>query len=201
MTSLYDNIRIRRESLGMTQEELANALGYKSRSTIAKIESGENDITQSKISAFAKALRTTPAALMGWDDGLITNLFPIPKTRIPLIGTIAAGEPVLAVENIEEYIDLAECTNADFCLRVTGDSMIGAGIRHGDIVFIRQQPEVEDGEIAAVLIDDEATLKKVYKFGEVVQLRAENPKYEPIVLNGDRHARILGKAVSKLTKI
>lgn len=201
MTSLYDNIRIRRESLGMTQEELANALGYKSRSTIAKIESGENDITQSKISAFAKALRTTPAALMGWDDGLITNLFPLPKTRIPLIGTIAAGEPVLAVENIEEYIDLAECTNADFCLRVTGDSMIGAGIRHGDIVFIRQQPEVEDGEIAAVLIDDEATLKKVYKFGEVVQLRAENPKYEPIVLNGDRHARILGKAVSKLTKI
>ena len=160
MTSLYDNIRIRRESLGMTQEELANALGYKSRSTIAKIESGENDITQSKISAFAKALRTTPAALMGWDDGLITNLFPIPKTRIPLIGTIAAGEPVLAVENIEEYIDLAECTNADFCLRVTGDSMIGAGIRHGDIVFIRRQPEVEDGEIAAVLIDDEATLKK-----------------------------------------
>lgn len=201
MTSLYDNIRIRRESLGMTQEELANALGYKSRSTIAKIESGENDITQSKISAFAKALRTTPAALMGWDDGLITNLFPIPKTRIPLIGTIAAGEPVLAVENIEEYIDLAECTNADFCLRVTGDSMIGAGIRHGDIVFIRRQPEVEDGEIAAVLIDDEATLKKVYKFGEVVQLRAENPKYEPIVLNGDRTARILGKAVSKLTKI
>ena len=79
--------------------------------------------------------------------------------------------------------------------------MIGAGIHHGDIVFIRRQPEVEDGEIAAVLIDDEATLKKVYKFGEVVQLRAENPKYEPIVLNGDRTARILGKAVSKLTKI
>lgn len=201
MTSLYDNIRIRRESLGMTQEELANALGYKSRSTIAKIESGENDITQNKISAFAKALRTTPAALMGWDDGLITNLFPLPKTRIPLIGTIAAGEPVLAVENIEEYIDLAECTNADFCLRVEGDSMIGAGIHSGDIVFIRQQPEVEDGEIAAVLIDEEATLKKVYKIGEVIQLRAENPKYPPITLNGEKNVRILGKAVSRLTKI
>ena len=159
---------------------------------------------QDKIDAIAKALQVDPAYLMGYEvdeRGSAKNILPLPKTLIPLIGTIAAGEPVLAVENIEEYIDLAECTNADFCLRVTGDSMIGVGIRHGDVVFIRQQPEVEDGEIAAVLIDDEATLKKVYKFGEVVQLRAENPKYEPIVLNGDRHARILGKAVSKLTKI
>lgn len=135
----------------------------------------------------------------------VQNLFTLDdkilKKKIPLLGTIAAGEPILAEQNIEDYVDIESAVQADFCLRVKGSSMINAGIQDGDIVFIRKQPDVEDGEIAAVLIDEEATLKRVFKFNEEVQLRAENPKFKPITLNGDKNILILGKATYKLSKL
>ena len=118
-----------------------------------------------------------------------------------MIGTIAAGEPLLAVENIEDYIDLDEKIKADFALRVRGDSMVGANIFDGDIVFIRKQPDVDDGEIAAVIIEDSATLKRVFKLGDKVMLKAENPRYKPIMLNGDKSVYIIGKAVYKLSEV
>lgn len=143
---------------------------------------------------------------MGYGDTKLKNikniLFFKPSTKkIPVIGTIAAGEPILAVENIEEYIDLDKKISADFALRVRGDSMVGANIFDGDIVFIRKQSDVDDGEIAAVIIDDSATLKRVFKFENKVVLRAENPKYKPILLNGDKSVYIVGKAVYKLSEI
>lgn len=199
---LCQTIRRLRESLGLSQDELAKRLGYRSRSTIAKIESGSNDIPQSKIAAFAAALETTPAHLLGLDT-------PAPKTaphtealdtarRVPLLGTIAAGSPLFADEHIEEYIEVSGNIKADFCLRVQGDSMIGARIYDGDIVFIRKQPDVEDGEIAAVLVDDSATLKRVYKDHGAIRLHSENPKYRPMVFTEDNcdSVRILGKAVA-----
>ena len=135
----------------------------------------------------------------------VQNLFTLDdkilKKKIPLLGTIAAGEPILAEQNIEDYVDIERAVQADFCLRVKGSSMINAGIQDGDIVFIRKQPDVEDGEIAAVLIDEEATLKRVFKFKGEVQLRAENPKFKPINLNGDKNVLILGKATYKLSKL
>lgn len=128
-------------------------------------------------------------------DGFI----PLPKTKkVPLLGTIACGEPILAEENIEDYIDMDENIDADFCLRCKGDSMVNARINDGDIVYIRQQPRVEHGQIAAVLVDDEATLKRVYLYEDYITLKPENPAYEPKSYFGERmnDIRIMGKAVA-----
>lgn len=202
--SLGQNIRLYREKLGMSQEELAKKLGYKDRSTIAKIESNVNDITQSKIVAIAKVLQTSPAALMGWDSQSADtdyppNITPMPETRkIPLLGAIACGKPILAEENIEDYVNIPKDLAGDFALTCRGDSMINARIFNGDIVYIRQQETVENGEIAAVLIGDEATLKRVRLFDDHISLEPENPQYRPIVLWGEEMntVRILGKAVA-----
>ena len=129
----------------------------------------------------------------------IPNIEPMPQLReIPLLGSIACGEPILAQENIEEQLVIPAHIHADFALRCKGDSMVNARIYDGDIVYIRQQPDVEDGEIAAVLIDDEATLKRVYKFAGRVQLRAENPRYQPLEYSAEDYktVRVLGKAVA-----
>lgn len=129
----------------------------------------------------------------------IPNIEPMPQLReIPLLGSIACGEPILAQENIEEQLVIPAHIHADFALRCKGDSMVNARIYDGDIVYIRQQPDVEDGEIAAVLIDDEATLKRVYKFAGRVQLRAENPRYRPMEYSAEDYktVRVLGKAVA-----
>ena len=125
------------------------------------------------------------------------SILPVRRAKIPLVGEIAAGRPIYA----EETFDLLECdpeASCDFALRVHGDSMIGARIRDGDIVFIRRQEDVEDGQIAAVIVDDEATLKRVYHIKNGLQLLSENPKYPPMVFTLDEYGsiRILGRAVS-----
>ena len=119
--------------------------------------------------------------------------------EIPVLGTIAAGTPILAQEDIlgHEYINPND--NIDFCLKVKGDSMIGARIFDGDIVFIKSQCEVENGEIAAVQIDSEvATLKRVYYVNGSVILRAENSLYKDMVFSkkDSKIVQILGKAIS-----
>lgn len=205
-----ERIRERREELGLSQEELAIKLGYKSRSTINKIESGINDITQSKVAEFAKALNTTPAYLMGWEEDKkedfdISSLakygvMPIKTQKIPLLGSISCGEAKYAEEQFEGYIESSSEIKADFCIRADGDSMIGARILDGDVVFIRKQDMVDNGEIAAVIIDNNTTLKRVYYYPEKSKLilSPENPKYEPFVYIGEElnQIRILGKAVA-----
>ena len=127
------------------------------------------------------------------------NVQPLPSVgSIPLLGTIACGEPILAEENLEGEVDLPEHIHADFALRCKGDSMINARIFDGDIVYIRQQPIVEDGQIAAVLIGDEATLKRVHLFPDHVVLEPENPQYRPLVFweNDMNKVRVLGRAVA-----
>lgn len=127
------------------------------------------------------------------------NILPFPDMKsVPLIGTIACGEPILAAENIECEVDMPEHVKADFALRCKGDSMINARIYDGDIVYIRQQPTVDDGQIAAVLIDDEATLKRVHFYPDHVVLEPENPQYLPLSFweSDMEHVRILGKAVA-----
>lgn len=215
MSTIGSRIRNRREELGLSQDELGKRLGYKSRSSINKIELDQRNLTQSKIKAIAEALETTPAYIMGWDEPdqkldkenlkFFDNLFPIETKKFPLIGNIACGKPILADEQFEAYIEAGSNIKADFCLRAKGDSMIGARIYDGDIVFIRKQEMVDDGEIAAVLIDDEATLKRVYYDQEsnVIQLFAENPQYKTMRFAGEEldHIRILGKAVALQTDI
>lgn len=205
-------LKLRTEK-GMTQDELAAAVGYKSRSTIAKIESGEREAHQSMIVLIAKALNVTPAYLMGWEDKkseptdysidtLIEkydNIKPVKLKRFPLLGEIACGKPTFAEEDKEHYIMADMDIRADFCLKAKGNSMINARIYDGDIVFIKEMPIVDNGDIAAVIIDDEATLKKVYYYPEKSKLvlYPENPDFEPLMYVGEElnEIRILGKAI------
>lgn len=202
MKSVGDRIREKRESLGMSQEELAKKLGYKSRSSINKIEADARNLTQSKIKSIADALQTTPSYIMGWEepkDDFPLNIIPMPEMRrIPLVGTIACGTPILADQNIEEYVSIPKNITADFALTCKGDSMINARIFDGDVVYIRQQQTVENGEIAAVLIDNEATLKRVQLFDDHIILQPENPMYKPLAFWGEEMntVQILGKAVA-----
>ena len=184
-------IRTLREKQGMSQEALAQRLGYKDRSSIAKIESGKVDLNQSRLERIAEVFSVPVSHLLG--------LRSMPDMRrIPVLGTIACGAPILAQEHIDGYTSVPEEIHADFALICRGDSMVGARIFNGDTVYIRQQDTVENGEIAAVLIDGEATLKRVRYFEDCVYFEPENPMYRPIVLRGEamNTARILGKAVA-----
>lgn len=220
MLQLYKNIKHRRKELGMTQTDLAKKLGYTDKSMISKIENGSIDLPQSKIISFAEVLNISPSDLMGWEEpspankldySKISNIMPLPYKEgrtVPLIGSIACGVPILADENIEKEVMLPEDISADFCLRCKGDSMINARIYDGDIVFIRKQPMVENGEIAAVLIDEmadvsEATLKRVYIYKDKIMLIAENPAYPPMVYSNEdmNSIRIVGKAVAFLSRV
>lgn len=202
---MAQKIKDLRLSQNLTLEQVANEVGV-GKSTVRKWETGMiANMRRDKIASLAKALHTTPAYLMGWIDephGEITldNLFRIETKKFPLLGNIACGEPIFANEERELYVEAGANIQADFCLRAKGDSMIGARIYDGDIVFIKQQPMVEDGEIAAVLIEDEATLKRVYYDREngVLQLFAENPQYKTMRFVGEElnQIRIIGRAVA-----
>jgi len=193
----------RRKAIGLSAEKVAEILGV-SPATIYRYENGDIEkVPGDRLGPIASALQTTPAYLMGWTDGdrdaLPANVIPMPEMRkIPLVGTIACGEPILAEENIEEYISIPKHIKADFALTCKGDSMINARIFDGDIVYIRQQDTVENGEIAAVLIDNEATLKRVRLFDDHISLEPENPMYKPFVYWNEEmnNVRILGKAVA-----
>lgn len=128
------------------------------------------------------------------------NISPIATQRVPMLGEIACGEPIFANENRESYVQAGKEINADFCLTARGDSMTGARILDGDIVFCRSQEIVDNGDIAAVIIGDEATLKRVYYYPKKKKLvlQAENPKYEPFVYVGEEldEIRIIGKAIA-----
>lgn len=129
-----------------------------------------------------------------------TNILPITTKKIPLLGEIACGEPIYAEQDLESYVEVGADIHADFALRAKGDSMTGARINDGDLVFIRKQDIVNDGEIAAVIIDDEATLKRVYFHKDInaVELRAENPTYKSLIYAGPEldQIHILGKAIA-----
>lgn len=118
--------------------------------------------------------------------------------KIPLLGTIACGAPVFAEEHMDGEVDIPSYIHADFALRCEGDSMINARIFNGDIAYIRKQDTVENGEIAAVLIENEATLKRVRLFDDHISLEPENPMYKPFVFWGEdmNSVHILGKAVA-----
>lgn len=205
MLTIGSRIRSRREELGLSQEELGNKLGYKSRSSINKIELDQRNLTQSKIKAIADALNTTPAYIMGWESEdqppipTSPNIIPMPEMhKVPLLGTIACGAPVFAEEHMDGEVDIPSYIHADFALRCEGDSMINARIFNGDIAYIRKQNTVDNGEIAAVLIENEATLKRVRLFDDHISLEPENPMYKPLVYwNEDMNSvHILGKAVA-----
>ena len=177
------------------------------KSALQRYATGETEkFPITRIEVIAKALNTTAQFIMGWDENesynndifSIPGINPIPKTyKRPRLGTIACGEPILAEENIEAYDDIPDSIKCDFTLICKGDSMVNARINDGDIVYIKQQSQVDNGEIAAVLIDNEATLKRVYIYEDKVVLQPENTKYPPFVYTKEdmNNIRILGKAV------
>ena len=187
----------------MTLEELAVAVGT-SRQTVHRYENGTiTNIPRERVMALAEALGTTPSELMGWSDASLSGyekILPISVRRVPMLGEIACGEPIYAEQEHESYAVTDSNTDADFCLRAHGDSMIGARIYDGDVVFIRAQNQVDNGEIAAVIINDEATLKRVYFYPEEgkLVLSPENPRFAPLVYVGDElnRIKIIGKAVA-----
>lgn len=205
MLELYKNIKRRRQQLKMTQTDLALKMGYADKSMIAKIEKGNVDLPQSKILAFANALETTPGELMGWDyeteaTETVDNIYKLDKIKLPMLGKVACGEPIFADEDRESYIMVGTDIGADFCLQCQGDSMINARIHDGDIVFVKKTDIVENGEIAVVIIDDEATLKRFFYYREqnLVILKPENPKYQDIIITGEQlnQVRVIGRAVA-----
>ena len=191
-----------RKEKGLTLEMLAEKLGT-SKQTIHRYENGViANIPTDKIKMLSEALGVTPSTLMGWDDGIFSydNIIPIEGKKLPMLGTIACGEPIYASEEYGSYISTSADIDATFCLRAQGDSMIGARIFDGDIVFIRQQDSVDNGDIAAVIINDEATLKRVYYYPDEskIVLSPENPRFAPLVYTKDElnSIKILGKAVA-----
>ena len=207
MLEAYKRIRELRISAGLSQDELAKKTGYNDRSSIAKIEAGKVDLTQSKLVAFADALNTTPGYLMGWEPDskppIPAGFQPLPKRdRIPRVGQIACGTPILAEENVEAYDEVPSDWHADFTLLCQGDSM-EPKIKDSDVVAIHSQPMVENGEVAAVLIDGEATLKRVFLFDDHIELRAENPTFPTILRIGEdmNTITIEGKAVGLCRKL
>ena len=199
MSELSTRLHLRRKELGLSQEELAQRMGYRSKSSITKLEKGINDLPQSKVEELAAALETTPAYLLGLDTPCPPPGFePLPAmTQVPLIGSIACGTPITAEQNIEKMVDVPENIRCDFSLTCHGDSMVDAGIHDKDVVYIRIQPEVENGEIAAVRIDGEATLKRVYYNPGTLTLMPANPAYAPMIYTGSQleEVHIEGKAV------
>ena len=191
-------LRKLRQSHKLTQIELAKRLGL-SYSAISMYERGERQPNFETLEAIADFFNVPMSTLIEKSTPPYNNIIPMPEmTTIPLLGSIACGEPITAVENVEDYVTMLKSVKADFALRCKGDSMIDARILDGDIVYIRQQAKVENGEIAAVLIGDEATLKRVYISADTVTLMPANQKYSPLVYSGEEinEIRILGKAVA-----
>ncbi len=196
MASFGFIIKQLRKDKGITQDQLASLLKV-SRSTIGMYETGNREPDFETCEAIADIFNVDMDFLMGRTStkrkhvvhpSIVPPGFePLPKTvKRPLIGSIACGEPITAEQNIEDYVDVPEDMRCDFCLRCQGDSMVDAGIRDGDVVYIHIQPEVENGQIAAVRIDGEATLKRVFwdKDTKVLQLVPANGAYSPKVYSG-----------------
>lgn len=189
----------------LTWEDFSTAVGL-SLEDIDRMRAGDLDPTDEQLSVMAKVLDVSVDCLLGRTNDVIvgppvpklpSNVAPVKSQRIPLLGGIAAGEPILAEEAYDTYVE-ADCDlHCDYALRVEGDSM-SPDIRLGDVVFIRSADDVDDGQIAAVLVDDSATLKRVYHIPNGLQLLSSNPAYPPMIVTMPDHAaiRILGKAVA-----
>lgn len=203
---ISDRIRARREELGLSVAELANRLG-KNRATVYRYESNDiEDMPSSVLEPLAKALQTTPAYLMGWDDKQTkafdyANVFPVePYVKLPVLGIIRAGQPICCDQNNYGEWEFADAKYGDgqhFMLRVQGDSMYPT-IPDGSMAIIRIQDTAEKGQIVAFAMDGEyATLKRYYpQSNGTILLRADNPLADSYTITqeqlNNKEAFILG---------
>lgn len=201
-------MKARRKEIGLSAERVAEILGV-SPATIYRYEKGDIEkVPGDLLAPIAKALQTTPAYLMGWNapsHAFPSNIIPLPQMREwPVLGATACGKP-LHRKLSDETVLAPNDIKADVVFRCVGDSMINARIFDGDVVFIRTQPEVENGQIAVVRVGDEYTLKRVYIHEDYVELRAENPMCKAITLRGaelePENFEIVGLAVAFLSAV
>lgn len=188
-----------RAKMGISMKEAASRLEMP-YTTYVNYEKGTREPNSETLIKLSRFFGTSIDDLIckSGKDNIPPGFEPLPRTyKVPLVGSIACGRPITAEQNIETYIDAPEGTRCDFCLRCKGDSMVEAGIQDGDIVYVRCQPQVENGEIAAVLIGDEATLKRIYYDGESIMLIPANRAYQPKTYRGQEleGIRIEGKVV------
>ncbi len=205
MADIGKRIKEKREQQGITQKELASKLGYKNKSTIAKIEAGANDIVQSKVVEFAKALNTSVAFLMGWSDEQISSGKGI---KINVLGRVAADIPIEAIEDVidtEEITAEMAKTGEFFGLQIHGDSM-EPRIYENDVVIVRKQEDAENGDIVIAMINEnDATCKRLIKYAGGISLVSLNAKYAPMTFSNkeilEKPVRILGKVVELRGKL
>lgn len=194
-------IKKARLSKGWSAMNLAKSANV-AQSSISEWENGKSQPSADALFRMCDALGVTPTELLNIEEKslLPSNIIPVKKVKVPVLGSVACGKPIFADEHLECYVDSINDTHSDFALWAQGDSMINARIHDGDLVFVKQQEQVLNGEIAVVLIDNEATLKRVF-FDEkkaTLTLVAENPRYAPFVYQGAEleNIKILGKAVA-----
>lgn len=200
-----DRLKELRESFNLNKRELSEKVNF-SPSIISMYEAGERRPSIENLECLADFFNVDIDYLLGntnyttrlsWQNeiNLPANVTKLAKLKkIPILGTIACGDPIFAEENIDGYFIADNNIKADFSLKARGDSMIDIGIHEGDLVFLRQQPIVENGEIAAVLIDNEATLKKIFLTEKEIILQPCNKNYPPIIVK-DKNIKIMGKLV------
>lgn len=187
--SIAENIKRIRLEHGLSQAELGKIAGVSDKA-VSTWELGLKTPRMGAVEKMANYFGITKSAIV--DDVQPTPATPIPPgfipmppmRKVPLVGSIACGTPILAQQNIDGSVDAPEDIRCDFALRCKGDSMIDAGIHDGDAVYIRIQPEVENGKIAAVRIGEEATLKRVYYDGTTLTLMPANVAFAPMIFTG-----------------
>ena len=197
MNTIGEKIKEARIKKGLSQAELAEQLGYKSRSSINKIEVGGRDIPRSQIVKIAQILDVTPSFLMGWEDDkpnaeIVSageNIY-----KIPVFSSVSAGFGAYACSDVIDYMHLFIANPADvpemLCIKVTGDSMYPK-IEDGDIIVVRKQDSVDSGSIAVVLVDgEEGFVKKVIYDKEIIELHSINPEYAPKIFKGAEVLRV-----------
>ena len=201
-----DRLKRHREQLGITQEEVGSVMKV-GKQAIYKYENNIANVPSDKIETLASYLQISPSYLMGWTDDPTpkdVNLSEVPGIitlnhahNIPILGTIACGKPIWAEENYNGYYVVDGRVEADFCLVAKGDSMIDEGIHDGDIAFFRKTSITENGNIVAILIDNEATLKRFYRTDKGIVLQPANDLYDPVIITEDdsKDVTILGELI------
>lgn len=206
---IKDILSQRRKELNMTMKQVADKVGV-SEGTISRWESGKiADMRRDKIMAYAQALNISPAIIMGWDnvDSSSTSESIHTGKRIPVLGSVAAGIPIDAIEDVLDWEDISEDmakTGEFFGLRIKGDSM-QPRIVEGDIVIVRQQPDADSGDVVIVQVNgDKATCKRLAKYSSGISLISFNPAYEPMNYTNEQIERlpvtIIGKVVENRQK-
>lgn len=196
LRSSINRMKSLREEKGLNMKEAAAALQLP-YTTYRNYEQGLREPNSETLVQIANFYGVSVDYLIGRSanrNAVLYNQRPVPippgflpppkMKKVPLIGDIACGDPITAEQNVADYLDVPEDVHCDFCLRCHGDSMIDAHIQDGDVVYIHCQPEVNDGEIAAVRIGDEATLKRVYYDGQNLTLMPCNSAYRPRTYSG-----------------